>query len=294
MAQSRNLVASGAKRHLYFTRPQRELPGQILQSGSGVPLRRNDWWNVHEMTSLPYYGLVMMLEGGRGFYRDENGFECQLEFGHFLLIPPQVKRLYGPGKDDQWSEISIAFNGRIFDLHSVSGVFKADQPVWQLARPAVWVRQLRALLEAPRPSNDVGIARETADFLRLVLGMLETATPVQQNVPSSDWFTRACVMLTGDLSRKTDYRQIAETLGMSYNTFRHYFTLRAGMPPSRYRDSQRIELACDFLKNTPKHHREIASYLGYSSEQHFSAHFKEWMQMTPRDYRKLQQRKKGR
>jgi len=291
MIKSRNLVAAGAKRHLFFERPDRGLPGQILQSGSGMPVRQNDWWNIHEMSSLPYYVLVMMQEGGRGFFRDEKGFECQLEFGHFLLISPGVKRLYGPGKDDHWSELSIAFRGSIFDLHSKCGVFDAHQPVWRLERPAVWTRRLHALLEAPRPVNEVGIARETADFLRLLLGMLEKATPVVKHVPSSDWFTRACVMLTADLSRKTDYRQVAEELGMSYNTFRHYFTQRAGMPPSRYRDSQRIKVACDFLKNTRKPHREIAFYLGYSSEQHFSAHFKEWMQMAPRAYRKQHGRK---
>jgi AraC-like DNA-binding protein len=124
--------------------------------------------------------------------------------------------------------------------------------------------------------------------------ILEEATPLQKQAPVGDWFTQACQMLTRDLHHKVDWNSIASEFGMSYHTFRFYFTRRAGMPPTRYRDQIRLRTACDYLTyNTHKSCEEIAFNLGYASLQHFSTYFKKRMELSPNEYRKKWQAKEG-
>lgn len=278
----------GTRHHLFFENFAPNPIGQVIHSGMTSPMRRNNWWNTGELHSFPYYGLVMIGKGGSGFYRNETGFKCQLRYGNFILVLPHFKQLYGPGKDDEWSDISVGFAGPLFDLHQKNHLFHPSRLVWEVADPAGWISRLTQRLEAARPVSEIGIARETASFLALLLELLESAQLVQENAAASDWFHRACLLLTCDLSRNVDLNAVAGEMGMSYNSFRHYFTRRAGMPPLHYRHQKRVEAACAFLQTTKKSCKEIAAYLGYSSEQHFSAHFKEWMKMPPREYRRQQ------
>src|SRR5690606_20516007 len=117
--------------------------------------------------------------------------------------------------------------------------------------------------------------------------MLEAAKPVQGTEATTDWFGQACQLLTSDLHHTVDLRSIADELAMSYNTFRIYFTRRAGVPPMQYREQARIKRACKYLSETPiKKLHEIAFVLGYSSQQRFSEQFRLHMGMTPQQYRR--------
>jgi AraC-like DNA-binding protein len=124
-------------------------------------------------------------------------------------------------------------------------------------------------------------------FLAFLFEMLESATPTQVGDTAGDWFGQACRMLTNDLHHKVKYRQVADALGMSYHTFRAYFTKRAGIPPAQYRDAQRLKAAKDLLINNPhKSCKQIAFTLGYYNGDHFSAQFKKQVGVSPNQYRK--------
>lgn len=260
--------------------------GRLLAGGIGHKGQRNNWWNIeHAKRTNNNFYLVMMLPESAGFYSNENGFECSLTYGDFFIAFPGQKVRYAPGENEIWSEACVAFEGQIFDLLHRENLLPDRAPVWHLDNPSPWFERLQAILHTPRPTATIGVAREVTHFLTFLLEMLEAATSKTATPATSDWFDRACVMLTSDLSQPLQLKGIAAELGMSYETFRRNFRRRAGMPPGQYHDEQRCQEACHRLANTQIPCWELALYLGFCDEQHFSRRFKEWTGFSPRNYR---------
>lgn len=271
----------------YFKNSCPQAAGDIIGAGISLPVRNHGWWNMGQLWCYPYYTLSLMLEGGAGYYRDEKGFECQLSYGDALLTTPGFRHLCGPGKNEQWSNIHVAFVGEIFDVYLKAGDFNIASPVWRLPEPDLYIQQLQEMLTSPLPIDQTETARRATGLLHFIVRLLSEGTPLSSTNQTSDWFSQACVMLVQDMHHKLDYHVLADELGMSYHTFRIYFTRRAGMSPQRYRDKKRIEDACDLLlKNPSKSCQAISFILGYCNGDHFSYHFKRHMGMSPDNYRK--------
>ncbi len=286
----------GCYDELYFLNASPQPIGDIIASGASLPVRNHGWWNMGEMWHYPYYTLSLMLEGGTGYYRDENGFECQLGYGDALLTTPGFGHLCGPGKNEQWSNIYVSFSGEVFDLYCKAGVLNTASPAWRVRDPRSYIVELREMLTVSRANDQAGIAFQTISLLQFLLRILNEGTPLSSTSQTSDWFSQACTMLVRDMHHKLDLHAIADSLGMSYHTFRLYFTRRAGITPQRYRDKKRIEAACDLLlKNPGKSCQSIGFVLGYCNGDHFSTHFKQHMGLSPVHYRKkyLGDSKKG-
>jgi AraC-like DNA-binding protein len=286
MRKANPLSAVGARRKFYFENLSSDSTGYLLRGGISVSSGGNDLCDVRGLWAYPYYVLEIMLEGGSGSYRNESGFQCQLSYGNFFFVYPGIKQYYGPGKGENWSEICVSFAGQVYDLYRERGILHPTQPVWYLTDPAPWIAQLQDLLQQPRPTAGLECASETTRFLSFLFAMMQQATPVESSSAASDWFTQACSMLTNDLSHKSDLNAVAANLGMSYHTFRIYFTQRAGMSPLQYRTTRRIETARSLLTETDKTCKSIAFILGYCNGDHFSADFKQHMGLAPREYRK--------
>lgn len=260
--------------------------GRLLAGGIGRGNQLNNWWNIeHPKDNNCNYYLVMMLQGSGGFYSNEYGFECNLAYGDFFIAFPGHKHRYAPGQSESWNEMCLGFEGTPFDMLCEDRLLSPRTPVWHLADPVSWYERLQAILYATRPSTPLGIAREVSCLLTFLLELLETATPKAVTPATSDWFERACIMLTADLSRPADLKKIAAELNMNYETFRRNFRQRAGKPPGKFFDEKRIGEACHRLKKTQISCWELAHYLGFCDEQHFSKRFKECTGLSPREYR---------
>lgn len=276
----------GGVRRLYFENFVLPPAAHLLHAGIAMPRRANNWWNTYGLFRNPYYSMTFVLEKGSGCYRDENDFTCQLSYGNVVITNPAVKQHFGPGKDEFWNDLLVSFNGTIFDALLDCRFIDTRTPVYRVEDPESWARRLEMLLTAARPSTETGVIHEALGFLSFLRELLENATPEGSQLSASDWFTKACTMLTNDLSRKIEMQEMARELGMSYHTFRSYFSKRAGMPPAQYRNKQRIEAACILLKTTNKRCVDIAFHFGYSSEQRFSMDFKKVIGISPVDYRR--------
>ena len=277
----------GCYDELFFRNSSPHPAGDIVGAGLSVPLHNHGWWDMGQLWSYPYYTFSIMLEGGAGNYRDENDYSCQLGYGDALFTTPRFKHICGPGKNEQWSNIYVSFVGEIFDIYVQSGVLSKDSPAWKLPSPAKRIKELQKILTPPRPTNPTETACQASHLLHLILNISSESTPLTNTSQTSDWFPQACMMLSQDLHHKVSLSKVAKQLGMSYNTFRIYFSRRAGVSPQRYRDKIRIETACDLLKNNPsKSCQAIAFTLGFCNGDHFSYYFKQHIGMSPSNYRK--------
>ena len=294
MRNKRIVSIFGSPYEKYFENGSPDPAGDLLGGGIGLPTHRNDWWDIRELWTYPYYNLNMMLGDGIGSYRNEKGFQCELSPGSFFFTFPDLKHQYGPAKDEHWGEIYVSFAGELFELVRKQQILNPSQPVWKSGNLTPWVNRLQQVLQTPGPVTKRQTMHRAARFLEYLLELLEEAEPVQAAKPDGDWFVVACEMLTCDLHHKVDWRQIAGNLGMSYHTFRLYFTQRAGISPTRYRNKVRIETACEHLTNdVHKPCKEIAFNLGFTGPQHFSEQFKKHIGLSPHEYRKTHLKKSG-
>ena len=78
--------------------------------------------------------------------------------------------------------------------------------------------------------------------------------------------------------------EIADSLPMSYNTFRKNFEKTYGISPSQYRQNARIDHAKQLL-SMGFHCSEVADKLKYTDLYTFSHQFKQITGQTPREYR---------
>jgi AraC-like DNA-binding protein len=266
-------------------------PGGLRSAGISRSVHHNNWPDRREWRSFPYYTLNMMMENGRGSFRNECGFQCEVSYGDFILNFPGVKHLYGPGSGEYWNEIYVNYKGKIFDIYYQQKYFCETQPVWHLDKPDLWIERFKSILLEPRPFTKMAVAAETSRFLNFLFAMLDAAVPKEKGPTPHDWFEQACLLLMHDL-RKVDLPGVARQLGMSYPSFRLNFTRRAGKPPYQYREEKRIQAACETLVDNPsKLYKEIAFSLGYSRGDHFANQFKKHTGMLPGEYQRKYQKK---
>lgn len=96
---------------------------------------------------------------------------------------------------------------------------------------------------------------------------------------------RACRLLADDLRRGKSLREIADELGLDYDTFRKHFRSEMGVPPGRFRIRKRIDRACVLLYEG-RAVGDVATALGYSDPFLFSRQFKRYTGLAPVAFRR--------
>lgn len=79
---------------------------------------------------------------------------------------------------------------------------------------------------------------------------------------------------------------IAQKLYLSTNYVRNIFREVAGEPLSSYIISKRLAKICELLQETDWSGQQIADYMGFASKSYFYTFFKNYMGVTPSQYRK--------
>src|SRR5580658_6807016 len=110
----------------------------LFQSTTAFPLGSirmagyiRDSTGLSGMRILDAYALVLILAGG-GWFEDANTPRRHVSAGDLIVVFPDLPHRYGPGQDQNWSEIYITFFGPAFDLWRDEGLLRPQQPVRRL------------------------------------------------------------------------------------------------------------------------------------------------------------------
>ena len=269
-------------RHLSLDAPATPL-GQIqaaafLDDSRGVPAR--------PLRVYGRYGFVLLLSGS-GHYRDARGLRHKVQPGDCIFIFPEFGHWYGPGPEEAWNEIFVAFDGPIFKFLQDGGVLSETRPIVHIEDVNEWLTKLQACFTEAKVTS---LPQATAQVAQLASLLAEVAAQQQSHAepysPQSRWLPDMCAILEEDLSREIDKQRLAEASKTSYDMFRKRFHQLSGMSPAQYRMSRRMQAACAMLKQTTSSNQEIARSLGFCDDSHFCKNFKEKFHVTPRQYRK--------
>lgn len=222
--------------------------------------------------------VLSVVTEGRGTYRRADGSEERIRAGSCTVILPGQPHWYGTSPGERWTELFAVFAGPLFDTLAGVRTIGTDGPVYP--RPAPPVMALRAVL-ATTPRTATGAAHQ---LLALADWLLDVhASP--EGAGTSPAIAEAVDLLSNELGVARSTQEVADQVGLSYDTFRRLFTKEVGQPPAAFRNARRLATAATMLRFTDMTLRQIASAVGYGDEFHLSRRFRAHFSVSPSEYR---------
>ncbi len=94
------------------------------------------------------------------------------------------------------------------------------------------------------------------------------------------------IWLQDNLHREVRFDELAAQFGLSLRTFNRRFKAALGQTPGHYLVEQRLQFACELLRDSDLSIGEVAARSGFENANWFAQRFKQWSGSTARDYRR--------
>ncbi len=232
---------------------------------------------------------VILVFGGAGRYRDPS-HDLLLEPGDLVQVLPGHPHWYGVRQGAPWNEAYLAFDGPAFDLCARAGLVDARAPVRRLRPLEYWLDRVDMFRTRRPPTTTAGADAEVCDVLRLLIDIAARDAEAARGSMTSGrgaggWLAQSRALLATDLADPMPLPDIAQAVGMSYESWRKRFAAETGVAPARFRTLRRVNAAGDLLQRTTLSNREIAASLGFSDDHHLAKQFRATTGTTTREFR---------
>lgn len=217
---------------------------------------------------------------GRGYLRI-NQEELAPQAGDLYIVPAHSDHVYGSSADDPWEKlwfnVSGPLVGSLLTAYGMDGV--------HLVRHFPGERFFREGLAIGRRQ---GI--EAHDKIALIIHkIIAQGAACLSTVPGSRQSAVGMELkryLDANLARPIRLGDLCRHVHKSTAQMLRIFKQAWGVTPYDYLLEQRMQLARQYLENTMKSNKEIASDLGFSDAYYFSNLFRRKNGMSPRHYRR--------
>ena len=237
---------------------------------------------------LSEYQLCFVFSGD-GVVEFEPNRPVALSQGKLLLLAPGEWHRCRPDPETGWGTLWIGFGGkmarsivrRVFhqDGSFVLPVAKANEfesSAMRLVKQMLKFGEKRPLSSAGDLMSLLGrIAEEDFDSAAIT-----TSGAIRE--AQSEIIRRACETI--------NFMELAKSVGMTYDRFRHHFAITTGFSPLQFQLAERMRVAKNLVANTNLPISEIARRTGFSSAASFARFFKAAAKLSPAGYRRASPR----
>lgn len=233
---------------------------------------------------LDQFGLIYVTQG-QGEFESANTPLAAVGAGTVLLLVPGVWHRYRPGEKDCWSYFWVHLGGDYLAGLVRRGVLSPRRPVFRTGLQQNLLRPYLAMIERAR-SEPPGFRQMMCGNVLEILGAaLGTEGGPPDSAPVAALVRQATVILEEHIDRPVDLAALADSLGVSYDAFRHAFKRHTGLAPHQYLLALRINRAKELLYGTDLNVRQIAASLGFDDPYYFSRAFRKSTGRSPNRFR---------
>ena len=236
----------------------------------------NSQWNQFNVIS-PFARIYYMIADSGWLETDQGRIE--LIPGTMYLIPPNTR--VNLRTSQRIEKFYVHVTCRYADTDILDGINRC------FALP-LQASLLHSILEAYRG----GQLTDLLAFKGLVYSTLarfirDSLPDLTDRLALANQYQTLYAHIERNLSAKLSVQMVCTDLGLVYETYRRQFRLDNGITLHQYIAGRLIQHAASELLLTDRTVAEIANGLGFTDEFYFSRFFKQKMEYSPREYRRI-------
>lgn len=237
----------------------------------------------YKQTSFLYeYYVGFYVLSGTGMYIDNKGKKYKLFPGSFVQRFPGQEHSTFVDEDSNWLEFFIDFGRSSFQNMVDIGIFDNENPVLYIGESQMVFTELNNYLENLRLSKDDDLPYMLLEAERILCSINQMSRNYKND--NTTFTSKACKKIKDNVSVGTNIKDIAESLGFGYESFRKKFTKEVGLSPCEYMLTERINLAKTMLLDQGMPIKNVAITLGYTDVFAFINQFKKHTGITPGEF----------
>lgn len=263
--------------HIAPKLPSRSLPLKVTRFGITNP---DPSYRVKRKASAVY--IIEYIVSGNGFLK-VNGKKYKLTAGDAYIIHVGDECEYGADKNNPYKKYWINFSPSFF-FNEILKAYSINERVFKGLDLSSKFEKILDLHNISMFNEDIYIPASRIVF-DMIMDMADYIA--KKSVDAHEELAALIQFKLGQsITKNITISDIATELYRSTNDIIYRFKKKFGITPYAYLIELRINTAKELLTNTNKSIKEIAEYLCFFSEYHFSNTFKKKVGVSPREFRK--------
>lgn len=238
---------------------------------------------------LSEYQLCFVFSG-EGVVEFEPNRPIALSQGNLLLLAPGEWHRCRPDPETGWGTLWIGFGGKMA-RSIVRRVFHQDGSfVLPVAKANEFESSAMRLVNQMLKFGERRLLSSAGDLMSLLGRIAEEDFDSEAVVTTSAAIRQAQAAIVRRACETIDFAELAKSVGMTYDRFRHHFAGMTGFSPLQFQLAERMRVAKNLVSNTNLSISEIARRTGFSSAAYFARSFKAATKLSPIGYRRTSSR----
>ncbi|MEM9157631.1 MAG: AraC family transcriptional regulator [Verrucomicrobiota bacterium] len=270
------------EREVYHRFVDGEKKGGLISTGFHVGLPEMS--TRKEGAAQPEYSISYILKG-EGSFRDSEGKTYRFKPGSVVQRYPE--REYGIHREEAFDHVEffMIIPDSLFESFASTGIIRMEPSVFDAGIDLGFVKRLLSFVGMFRNSSDGETRSVLMDTIPLIIDSFRREALLDRDTGETSLIDRACEMLSGNLGEKLKLEEVAQELGLSYESFRKKFREYKDISPAQFRIQKRLEYAMELLIEDRMQIKEIAFELGYANTAAFAKIFQKGTGQAPAVFR---------
>lgn len=226
------------------------------------------------------YHCATVLRGSATFLYD-NLVHTLSMYGVYQHFPdldfPQILEM-----SEDYVEYHICVGASVYEFLKDMGILYTQSPIFEMNPEVYLLYWMYAHVTTPMLKGDDDIFELFFNTQKL-LRMIHKENRQQVIQTEQERFQTVLPMLAADFKHPVSYEKIAESFGLTYETFRKKFKVYMGMSPLQFRLSVKFQYAQRLLSEGWSI-TYVAQETGYADAFTFSRQFKKYIGKPPKAY----------
>lgn len=224
------------------------------------------------------FALLFFVEGSQVEFESERSAPAEVSKGDVVLLCPEVWHRYRANPNIRTTHLWFTFGGDQAKAWRSKGLITPHQPILRTGLVDNIVKPFQRLLGA-LGQDAPGLQHLLSSCVVEIVGGADTIGRTEPGCSSA--IQSAKHILEQKVEQQVDLKELADSVGLSYEKFRHAFTEVTGLAPYQYHLLLRVQRAQALLSGTNLTVQEISSRLNFTDAFHLSKVFKAKVGMSP-------------